>query len=125
VIAARLLTRRSLDFQLYARVAVPDLVVLFLRLLVTVARLDGPCGARSVVAESVLVKHTRLGPTRQIARRRRSDSYSGRAGNDSESPVAVECRQRLGGVIKFYPEVRFAEALSECGRVAHRPSFRT
>ena len=34
-----------------------DLVVLFLHLLATVARLAGPGGARAVVAESVLVKH--------------------------------------------------------------------
>ena len=33
-----------------------DLAVLFLHLLATVARLAGPGGARSVVAESVLVK---------------------------------------------------------------------
>jgi transposase InsO family protein len=37
-----------------------DLAVLFLHLLATVARLAGPGGARSVVAESVLVKHQRL-----------------------------------------------------------------
>ena len=34
-----------------------DLAVLFLHLLATVARLAGPGGARSVVAESVLIKH--------------------------------------------------------------------
>lgn len=37
-----------------------DLAVLFLHLLVTVAQLAGPGGARSVVAESVLVKHQLL-----------------------------------------------------------------
>ena len=37
-----------------------DLAVLFLRLLATVARLAGPDGVRSVVAESVLVKHQQL-----------------------------------------------------------------
>ena len=37
-----------------------DLVVLLLHLLATVARLAGPGGARSVVAESVLVKHQLL-----------------------------------------------------------------
>jgi hypothetical protein len=37
-----------------------DVAVLFLHLLVTVARLAGPGGARSVVAESVLVKHQLL-----------------------------------------------------------------
>jgi hypothetical protein len=36
---------------------VRDLAVLVLHLLATVARLAGPGGARSVVAESVLVKH--------------------------------------------------------------------
>src|SRR5712691_1881578 len=37
-----------------------DLAVLFLHLLATVARLAGPGGARSVVVESVLVKHPLL-----------------------------------------------------------------
>jgi hypothetical protein len=37
-----------------------DLAVLFLHLLATVARLAGPGGARSVVAESLLVKHQLL-----------------------------------------------------------------
>lgn len=37
-----------------------DLALLFLHLLATVARLAGPGGARSVVAESVLVKHQLL-----------------------------------------------------------------
>jgi hypothetical protein len=39
---------------------VRDLVVLFLHLLVTVARLAGPGGARAVVAESVFVKQQLL-----------------------------------------------------------------
>jgi hypothetical protein len=39
---------------------VRDLVVLFLHLLATIARLGGPGGARFVVAESVLVKHQLL-----------------------------------------------------------------
>jgi hypothetical protein len=39
---------------------VRDLTVLFLHLLATVARIAGPGGARSVVAESVLVKHQLL-----------------------------------------------------------------
>ena len=42
------------------RLTVRDLAVLFLHLLVTVARLAGPGGARSVVAESVLVKQQLL-----------------------------------------------------------------
>ena len=37
-----------------------DLAVLLLHLLATIARLSGPGGARSVVAESVLVKHQLL-----------------------------------------------------------------
>ena len=37
-----------------------DLAVLLLHLLATVAQLAGPGGARSVVAESVLVKHQLL-----------------------------------------------------------------
>ena len=37
-----------------------DLTVLFLHLLATLARLAGPGGARSVVAESILVKHQLL-----------------------------------------------------------------
>jgi putative transposase len=39
---------------------VRDLAVLFLHLLVTLARLAGPGGARSVIAESVLVKQQLL-----------------------------------------------------------------
>jgi hypothetical protein len=39
---------------------VRDLAVLFIHLLTTVARLAGPGGARSVIAESVLVKHQLL-----------------------------------------------------------------
>ena len=37
-----------------------DLVILFIHLIVTLARLLGPGGFRSVVAESVLVKHQLL-----------------------------------------------------------------
>ena len=37
-----------------------DLAVLFLHLLTTTARLVGPGGARSVVAESVLLRHQLL-----------------------------------------------------------------
>jgi putative transposase len=39
---------------------VRDLAVLFLHLVATVARVAGPGGARSVVGESVLVKHQLL-----------------------------------------------------------------
>jgi hypothetical protein len=34
-----------------------DVVILFIHLIATVARLLGPGGARAVVAESLLVKH--------------------------------------------------------------------
>ncbi|MEE9157852.1 MAG: helix-turn-helix domain-containing protein, partial [Gammaproteobacteria bacterium] len=34
-----------------------DLTILFIHLIVTITRLFGPGGARSVVAESLLVKH--------------------------------------------------------------------
>jgi putative transposase len=40
--------------------AVRDLAILFLHLLATLARLAGPGGARSAVAESVLVKQQLL-----------------------------------------------------------------
>ncbi len=50
--------------QSWQHCAVRDLSVLFLHLLATVVRLAGPGGARSVVAESVLVKHQRLIPNR-------------------------------------------------------------
>ena len=45
-----------------------ELAVLFLHLLATVARLAGPGGARSVVAESVLVKHQLLNLNRSRKR---------------------------------------------------------
>lgn len=46
----------------------PDLAILFVHLLVTIARLFGPGGARSVVAESLLVKHQLLILNRSRAR---------------------------------------------------------
>ncbi len=45
-----------------------DLAVLFIHLLVTIARLFGPGGARSIVAESLLVKHQLLILNRSRAR---------------------------------------------------------
>jgi hypothetical protein len=50
----------SLGFAISLGLAVRDLAVLFLHLLATVARLAGPGGARSVVAESMLVKQQLL-----------------------------------------------------------------
>jgi len=35
-----------------------DLIILFVHIIATLARLLGPGGIRSVVAESVLIKHT-------------------------------------------------------------------
>ena len=60
-----------------------DLAVLFLHLLPSVARLAGPGGARSVVAESVLVKHQLL-----ILNRSRKRSPNLRA---SDRVVAGRC----------------------------------
>ncbi len=37
-----------------------DVVILFIHLLVTIARVIGPGGTRSVVAESLLTKHQLL-----------------------------------------------------------------
>jgi hypothetical protein len=48
------------DVSILIRCAVRDLAVLLLHLLATFARLAGPGGARSVVAESVLLKHQLL-----------------------------------------------------------------
>jgi putative transposase len=62
---------------------VRDLATLFLHLLVTIARLAGPGGARSVVAESVLVKHQLL-----IVNRSRKRSPNLRQA-DGWSPVCV------------------------------------
>jgi len=50
----------SLDFAILLGSAVRDLTVLFLHLLATLARLAGPGGARSVVAESLLLKQQLL-----------------------------------------------------------------
>src|SRR3979490_1630271 len=60
-----------------------DLAILFLHLLTTVARLAGPGGARSVMAESVLVKHQLL-----ILNRSRKRSPNLR---DSDRVVAGRC----------------------------------
>src|SRR6202790_696125 len=52
--------KHFVDFASLLGWAMRDLVVLFLHLLTTLARLAGPGGARAVVAESVLVKHQLL-----------------------------------------------------------------
>ena len=44
----------------YDNTVMRDLAILFIHLVVTVARLFGPGGARSTVAESLLVKHQLL-----------------------------------------------------------------
>ena len=51
---------RCHDLAILLRFAVRDLAALVLHLLAAVARLAGPGGARSVVAESVLLKHQLL-----------------------------------------------------------------
>ena len=45
-----------------------DLAVLLIHLIVTIARLFGPGGARASVAESLLVKHQLLIPNRSRER---------------------------------------------------------
>jgi len=57
-----------LDFARWHDRAMRDLVVLFLHLLATVARLAGPGSARAVVAESVLIKHQLLILNRSLKR---------------------------------------------------------
>ena len=52
--------KHFVDFASLLGWAMRDLVVLFLHLLTTLARLAGPGGARAVVAESVLVKQQLL-----------------------------------------------------------------
>ncbi len=52
----------------YDESVIRDLAILFIHLVVTVARLFGPGGARSVVAESLLVKHQLLILNRSRAR---------------------------------------------------------
>ena len=62
-----------------------DLAVLLLHLLATIARLAGPGGARSVVAESVLVKHQLLILNRSRRRAPTSATWIG------WSPARVRC----------------------------------
>jgi hypothetical protein len=79
---------------------VRDLIALFLHLLATIARLAGPGGARSVVAESVLVKHQRLilnrsesGPpisARRIAWSPASVAFSLRPGRMIRSAIVLK-----------------------------------
>ena len=52
----------------YDESVIRDLATLFIHLLVTIARLFGPGGARSIVAESLLVKHQLLILNRSRAR---------------------------------------------------------
>jgi hypothetical protein len=84
---------------------VRDLAVLFLHLLTTVARLVGPGGARSVVAESVLVKHQLL-----ILNRSRKRSPNLRF---SDRMVAGLCAllMRPGRLIRFRDHPQALNAL--------------
>ncbi len=52
----------------YDELVIRDLAILFIHVVVTVARLFGPGGARSIVAESLLVKHQLLIINRSRAR---------------------------------------------------------
>ena len=58
-----------------------DLLILFVHLIVTMARLAKPCGLRSVVAESVLVRHQLLSLSRGRASVR--PTYGPRIGSSS------------------------------------------
>jgi hypothetical protein len=83
--------------------AVRDLAVLVLHLLATVARLAGPGGARSVVAESVLLKHQLL-----ILNRSRQRSPN----------LGVSDRLVAGVCALFMRPKRLRLALTACARLA-------
>ena len=91
-----------------------DLAVLLMHLLMTVARLLGPGGARSVVAESVLVKHQLL-----ILNRSRKRSPNLRP---SDRVVAGLCAllMRPGRFIRSAIVLRFAANVST-GHCSGRP----
>ena len=93
-----------------------DLVVLFLHLLTTVARLAGPGGAR-VVAESVLVKHQLLIHNR--SRRRALNLHL------ADRMVAGACRQgtHLSNVGHGYrgPRVSKKMLVNACDASASEP----
>ena len=67
-----------------------DLAVLFIHLITTVARLAGPGGARSVVAESILVKQQLLiVPTKNVVGRDIANEISSTgARTDCEEPFS-------------------------------------
>jgi hypothetical protein len=96
---------------------VRDLPVLFLHLLATVARLAGPGGARSVVAESVLVKHQLL-----ILNRSRKRSSNLRA---SDRMVAGLCAllMRPGRMIRSAIVVPAKKSIGAYQRVARPESM--
>jgi hypothetical protein len=52
--------KMSRFLRVYTIAAMRDLLILFIHMVVTLARLAGPGGLRSVVAESVLVRHQPL-----------------------------------------------------------------
>jgi putative transposase len=72
-----------------------DLAVLFFHLLATVARLAGPGGARSVVAESVLVKQQ----LSILNRSRKPHPIS--ASLIASSPAYVRSLCALAGLVRF------------------------
>jgi antirestriction protein ArdC len=86
---------------------VGDLAILFLHLLATVARLAGPGGARSVVAESVLVKHQLLILNRSRKRSpiRDAESYYATLAHETTHWTAYESRlARVFGTKRFGSE---------------------
>jgi len=78
-----------------------DLVVLWLHLVATVARLAGPGGVRSVVAESVLVKHQVLILNR--SRRRAPDLYLADRIVAGVCAIRMRPRRLIGSAIVLTP----------------------
>jgi hypothetical protein len=63
-----------------------DSLILFVHLIVTMARLAKPGGLRSVVAESMLVRHQLL-----VLNRRRQRAPNLRTGRIGSSPACARC----------------------------------
>ena len=80
-----------MNFARWHDCAMRDLAVQFLHLLATVARLVGPGGARSVVAESVLIKHQLL-----ILNRSRGESADSRPQGNQDGAVRAVCDRAHG-----------------------------
>jgi hypothetical protein len=76
-----------------------NLVILFIHFIATLARLLGPGGVRSIVAESLILKHQLLIVTRS---RQRSPNLctSDRILAGKPGPAAVVRTNRIGGSMK-------------------------